>query len=106
MLSRYTPVPAGMMLNLPGDKTEQMKSNTTLGEFAQTVLGSPDKAESLFELNSDRLRLPQDLPVGVEVKLPQHNYPSLIAFAVLALLLMVVGFGWIFKSPPGKENGK
>jgi putative OPT family oligopeptide transporter len=106
LLSRYTPVPAGMVLNLPGDKTEQVKSDTTLGDFAKTVLGSEGQAETLFELNSDRLRLPQDLPVGVEVKLPQHNYPALIAFGILALILMMVGFGWILKSQPGKENVK
>ena len=106
LLSRYAPVPAGMILNLAGDKTEQVKSNTTLGDFAKSMLGSEDQAESLFELNSDRLRLPQDLPVGVEVKLPQENTPALVAFAILAAILMVVGFGWIFKSTPAKENGK
>jgi hypothetical protein len=104
LLSRYVPVPAGMMLNLPGDKTEQIKSNTTLGDFAKAMLGSEDKAVSLFELNSDRLRPPQGLPAGVEVRLPQQNIPSLIAFAALALILMTVGFGWIFKSTCVKEN--
>ncbi len=104
LLKRHVPIPAGMTLNLPGDKTEQVKSNTTLGDIAKTELGSEDKAASLFELNSDRLRPPRSLPIGTEMRLPQHNYPALIAFAVLALLLMVVGFGWIFKSPPGKDN--
>jgi hypothetical protein len=76
----------------------------TLGEFAKKTLDAPEKAASLFDLNSDRLRSPQGLPAGVEMRLPQKNFPSLIAFAVLALILLVVGFGWIFKSPPGKEN--
>jgi putative OPT family oligopeptide transporter len=100
LLYRSAPVYAGMTLNLPGDKTEQVQSNTTLGDFAKAVLGSEDKAALLFELNTDRLRLPQGLPLGVEMRLPQKNYPSLIAFAVLALILMSVGFGWIFKTTP------
>jgi putative OPT family oligopeptide transporter len=106
LLPQYVPLRKGMTLNLPGDKTGQVDADMTLGEFAKKVLGEPEKAASLFELNSDRLRPPQGLPAGVEMRLPQKNFPSLIAFAVLALLLMVVGFGWIFKSPPGKENAK
>jgi len=105
LLTLYVPLPAGMVLNMPGDKTEQIRSETTLGEFAKTVLNAEDKAASLLELNSDRLRLPQGLPVGVEMRLPQHTYPSLIAFAILASILMVVGFGWIFKSPPNAKTG-
>ena len=35
LLKHYAPVPAGMVINLPGDKTEQVKTNTTLGEFAK-----------------------------------------------------------------------
>ena len=100
LLPRYVALPRGIILNLPGDKTQQLEADTTLGEFAKTVLDSEEKAALLFELNSDRLRLPQGLPAGVEVKLPQWNAPSLIAFAVLALVLMMVGFGWILKSAP------
>jgi hypothetical protein len=104
LLRRYAPLPAGMMLILPGDKTEQVKENTTLGEFAKAVLGSEDQAASLFELNADRLRLPMGLPVGVELTIPQENTPAVIAFAVLAIILMIVGFGWIFKSTPVVEK--
>ncbi len=106
LMPQYVPLRKGMTLNLPGDKTEQVEADMTLGEFAKITLGEPEKAASLFDLNSDRLRPPRSLPIGVEMRLPQHNYPALIAFAVLALILMMVGFGWIFKSPPGKENGK
>ncbi len=95
-----------MRLNLPGGKTEQVKSDTALGKFAESVLGSQDKAALLFELNTDRLMLPQGLPAGAEVRLPQENYPSLVAFAILAAILMMVGFGWIFKTTPSEENGK
>jgi putative OPT family oligopeptide transporter len=98
LLRRYAPLPAGIVLNLPGDKTERVQSNTTLGEFAKAVLGSEDQATSLFELNTDRLRLAESLPPGTEVKLPQENYPALVAFAILAAILMMVGFGWIFKT--------
>ena len=71
LLPQYVPLRKGMTLNLPGDKTGQVESDTTLGEFAKKVLDAPEKAASLLELNSDRLRLPQGLPAGVEVKLPQ-----------------------------------
>jgi putative OPT family oligopeptide transporter len=101
---QYVPLRRGMTLNLPGDKTAEVEADMILGEFAKNVLGSPDKAASLLELNSDRLRPPQGLPAGVEVRLPQQNIPSLIAFAALALILMTVGFGWIFKSTCVKEN--
>jgi putative OPT family oligopeptide transporter len=100
LMYQYVPVFSGMTLNLPGDKTEQVKANTTLGEFAKTALGSADKATLLMELNADRLRFPRGLPKGVEMRLPQKNYPSLIAFGILALILMVVGLGWIFKTAP------
>jgi hypothetical protein len=98
LLPRYAPLRRGMQLNMPGDKVQQVETDMTLGEFAKNVLGSPDKAASLFEMNSNRLRPPPGLPAGVEMRLPQHNFPSLIAFAVLAATLMMVGFGWIFKS--------
>ena len=101
---KYVPLRKGMTINVPGDKPAEVEADTTLGEFAKTVLGSEDKAASLLELNSDRLRPPQGLPAEVKVRLPQQNLPSLIAFAALALILMTVGFGWIFKSTSVKEN--
>ncbi|MGD0653376.1 MAG: oligopeptide transporter, OPT family [Thermoguttaceae bacterium] len=101
---QYVSLRKGMTLNLPGDKPAEVEADMTLGEFAKNVLGTPDKAASLLDLNSDRLRPPQGLPAGVEVRLPQQNIPSLIAFAALALILMTVGFGWIFKSTSVKEN--
>jgi putative OPT family oligopeptide transporter len=104
LLPRYAPLRKGMTLNLPGDKTAVVEADATLGEFAEKTLGAPDKAAALLDLNSDRLKPAQGLPVGVEVKLPQHNYPSLIAFGALALILLLVGFGWIFKSQNTKEN--
>ncbi|MGD0383354.1 MAG: oligopeptide transporter, OPT family [Thermoguttaceae bacterium] len=104
LLPQYVPLRKGMTLNLPGEKPAEVEADTTLGEFAKNVLGSEDKAASLLDLNSDRLRPPQGLPAGVEVRLPQQNIPSLIAFAALALILMTVGFGWIFKSTSVKEN--
>lgn len=106
LLPHYAPLRKGMMLKLPADKTQQVETDTTLGEYAKIALGSSDKAALLLELNSDRLRPPQGLPVGVEVKLPQQNAPSLIAFAVLALILMMVGFGWLFKSAPIEDKEK
>ncbi|HEY4759137.1 MAG TPA: oligopeptide transporter, OPT family, partial [Thermoguttaceae bacterium] len=101
LLPLYVQLPRGMNIRLPEDKSQQLESDTTLGAFAKAVLGSSDKAPTLFELNADRLRLPRGLPVGAEMRLPQKNYPSLIAFVVLVLLLTMVGLGWIFKSTTG-----
>jgi putative OPT family oligopeptide transporter len=98
-LPQYVHLRKGTTLNLPGDKTKQVDTDTTLGDFAQSELGAKEKAATLLDLNSDRLGHPRGLPAGVEMRLPQRNYPSLIAFGVLALVLMVVGLGWIFKSP-------
>ncbi len=100
LLVRYVPLRRGMRLRLPDDKDQQVEADITLEEFAKKVLGDSGKAAMLFELNASRLQLPQALPEGVALRLPQQNAPSLIAFAVLMVLLTVVGFGWIFKSSP------
>ncbi|MGW8257019.1 MAG: OPT/YSL family transporter, partial [Thermoguttaceae bacterium] len=103
-LNLYVPLPNGMLIKLPGDKIMRVESDTTLEAYAENVLGDATKVGLLLQLNSDRLRPAQVLPEGVLMRLPQKNYPALIAFGVLALILTMVGFGWIFKSSPEKQK--
>ena len=76
-LRKYTPVPKGMTLNLPGSKTYQVPADTTLVNVAKEKLGSEDndKVRLLFDINSDRLKLPAGLPVGTEMKMPSAILP-------------------------------
>ena len=94
LLPQYVHVPRGAVLTLPGGESYTTEEPSTLGEIARQLEGSKDKASLLFDLNSDRLKLPDRFPVGAELKLPQRNAPALAAFAILAAFLVVVGLGW------------
>jgi acyl-CoA reductase-like NAD-dependent aldehyde dehydrogenase len=96
-LRLYVRVPKGMMLNLPENQRYEAPADAALIEVAEQALGSGDKASLLFDLNENRLKLPEGLPSGVLLKIPQRNAPALIAFALLAALLAAVGVGWIMK---------
>ena len=99
---RYVQVPAGAKLTLPKDKTYVVPKRTTLGEIA-AELGGQDNASTLLDLNEDQLKLPDRLPAGVALKMPQRNALSAAAFAALAAVLVLVGLGWIMKdkeTPP------
>ena len=85
--------PGVIAFALPGGKTATTKSATSLKQYATEVLGSPDKAAELLELNADRLRVTPD----TLVRMPQHNLPAMAAFSLLALFLAAVGVGWLFK---------
>ena len=97
-LRRYVPVPGGTAVKLPKDQRFMLPADATLAEVAQNAMGSADKASFLFDLNDDHLKLPESLPAGAMLKLPQHNTLALVAFAVLALILVATGMGWIFKT--------
>ena len=45
----------------------------------------------LQTLNAEKLKLPEQLPVGAQIALPQRNAPALILFSILAVLLLAVG---------------
>jgi hypothetical protein len=96
-LRLYVRVPKGMTLNLPENQRYEAPADAALIEVAEQALGSGDKASLLFDLNENRLKLPEGLPSGVLLKIPQRNAPALIAFALLAGLLAAVGAGWIMK---------
>ena len=107
-LPRYVPVAGQTMLKLPKDEQYRVPADATLGEIAEQVLGSRDKASSLFDLNKDRLKPPARLPDGATLRIPQRNAPAMIAFAVLAAILVAVGLGWLLKAPPpegGVQHG-
>ncbi len=105
-LPHYVQVPQGMQLILPEKKTYTVQKSETLGDIAKETLGSTDEATHLLDLNDQKLRLPNSLPVGATVRLPQHNWPSLAIFGVLVLLLAVVGMGWLMQGAVGAKNVK
>jgi putative OPT family oligopeptide transporter len=72
----------------------------TLGEFAGRLLGSPDKAGSLMDNNKEQLKLPEKLPAGAELKVPQRDLTALIASGSLVLFLLLVSLGFFLKTPP------
>jgi hypothetical protein len=101
---RYAPVPAGTTLRLPGNRTHAVREATTLGDLAREVLADERQASTLFDLNQDKLKPPAALPAGVGLKVPQHNYPAVLTFAMLAAILVAVGLGWIMQ-PPAEAGG-
>jgi putative OPT family oligopeptide transporter len=109
-LPRYALVRKGMNLKVPGkDEPYVVAQDGMLGDVAREVVGSPEKAVLLRDLNEQQLPLPTAFPVGSKIKIPQHNWPALAAFAVLAVFLLVVGLGWFMNSPvaaPTMKTGK
>ena len=91
-LPQYVRVPRGTSLALPGGKTIQAESDTTLGEIAREVEGSPQRAALLETLNADKLKPLERLPVGTA------NCPSAAELAGFDPLL---GAG---RPPPGRRR--
>ncbi|HEY1860681.1 MAG TPA: OPT/YSL family transporter, partial [Gemmataceae bacterium] len=86
------------------DQDEEIPSPsepTTLGEYARQVLGSEDKASAIYENNQDRLKLPETLPAGAVIKLPQRNLTAAIASGAMVLILLLVGLSMYMKRSPG-----
>ena len=102
-LRRRVRVPAGMTLKLPGNQTYPVARAATLDEVAASALGRADQAGTLFDLNSDRLQLPETLPAGASLAMPQRDLPSVLTFAVLVLILTAVGLGWWLQAPPEEQ---
>ena len=93
-LPRYVRVPKGSRLVLPHDKTFAVAKDSLLGDVAREQLGGAGNAEMLLDLNRQKLKLPERLPLGAELKLPQKNWPATTAFLALAVVLTLVGLGW------------
>jgi hypothetical protein len=111
-LPKYVQVSKGTVLALPKDAQYTATQNTILGEIALETEHDQDKAALLLDLNRERLRLPDRFPVGAQLKVPQRNGPAVAAFSLLAIVLLLVGLGWLLKSAdglpavPAPENGK
>jgi putative OPT family oligopeptide transporter len=95
-LPRYIRVPRGAVLDLGNQKTFTVDKDATLGEIARESLGSERRAALLQTLNAEKLamKLPEQLPVGAKISLPQGNSPALVLFSMLAVLMFLVGAGW------------
>jgi putative OPT family oligopeptide transporter len=77
----------------------------TLGEFANQVLGSSDKSSSLLDNNKDRLKVPETLPAGAQLKVPQRDLTALLAAGAMVLFLLLVGLGMFLKTPTETPAG-
>jgi hypothetical protein len=91
------------------EKEEEITSPskpTLLGEFAQQLTGSEDKAGSIYENNKDALKLPETLPKDAVIKVPQRDLTALIAAGSMVLILLLVGLGVFLKMPTSiNSNG-
>jgi len=101
---QYATVAERTVLKLPGNKTHQAEQSEFLRHYADQLLGSADKATLIFDLNEDQLKPPTTLPAGTKMKLPQHNAPALLLFAVLMVFLTLVGLGWLLQSSPAEKG--
>ncbi len=89
-LPQYIPLSRGTEIHWGDQKTYRVQADTTLGEVARELEGSERKAGLLQSLN-EKLKLPGQLPIGARIDLPQRNWPALILFSILAMLLLMVG---------------
>jgi uncharacterized oligopeptide transporter (OPT) family protein len=110
-LAQLAPVQAGTLLKLPSGETYRVARNDNLGTVAKEVLQSEAKAKLLLDLNESKVQPPDRLPPGTRLRLPQHTWPALAAFSILAALLLAVGLGWLFSgasagNPPKRATGQ
>jgi len=105
LVPQFATVKEGTVLRIPGNKEHTAEQTATLGTYAEKLLGSADKATLLFDLNEKQVEPAKNLPAGTKLKLPQHNAPALLLFALLMGFLTLVGLGWLLQAPPS-EGGK
>jgi putative OPT family oligopeptide transporter len=107
----------GTKLRMPDYSIAEVEEDTTLGKFAEKKLGSSDEAQSLYERNKKVLKLPEKSPEGIvrlepadqvlagtTLKIPQHDWPAELAFALLVLFLLAVGAGLLLKAPSDEPS--
>jgi hypothetical protein len=104
-LGKLVYVPAGKTLLLPEEAPYEVIEDATLGQVAQKALGDSDKAQKLLDLNRDDLESVIDLSEGAELRLPQKNWPAVLAFGLLVLFLILVGTGLLFRPALADSNG-
>ncbi len=96
----WVTIPAGTTLKMPEGKPDYTaKSDTTLKDIAVEAYGRERIARKIFDKNKEQLKLPTHLPAGAKLKLPVPDWPAWIGFGALALILLLVGTGRLFKAP-------
>ncbi len=68
-----------------------VEADTPLPKLAGQLLGRERKAPQLFKSNAAVLELPKELPAEAKLTKPQPEWPSVLAFAGLMAVLLVVG---------------
>jgi len=92
-LYQYVRVPQGTVLALPKNQAYQVSQDRFLGDVAEATLGKALRAPLLYDLNAEKLKMPETLPRGTRLRLPQREWPALAAFSLLVLVLTLVGLG-------------
>ncbi|MBY0230516.1 MAG: oligopeptide transporter, OPT family [Gemmataceae bacterium] len=104
-LARYASVPAGTNLTDPDTQAEfTVEEATTLGDVARSRLGRTHRAKELWSKNKAKLPLPKTLPAGAELHVPKTGWPAFGVFGLLIAFLVVVGMGFLFRSPPEESQ--
>ena len=101
--ARLITVPVGTKIFDLSGKENEVKEATTLGQLARTLAGREYLAGNLFKVNTDKgikLTKMETIPAGTTLLMPQPAWPALVAFGGLALLLCLVGWGYLI--PGGK----
>ena len=102
--ARLITVPVGTKIFDLSGKENEVKEATTLGQLARTLAGREYLAGNLFKVNTDKgikLTKMETIPAGTTLLMPQPAWPALVAFGGLALLLCLVGWGYLI---PGGKN--
>ncbi len=102
--ARLITVPVGTKIFDLNGKENEVKEATTLGQLARTLAGREYLAGNLYKVNTDKgikLTKVETIPAGTTLLMPQPAWPALVAFGGLALLLCLVGWGYLI---PGGKN--
>lgn len=101
----WVTVPANTTLKLPEGKQDYTaQSDMRLKDVALEVFGRERKARKIFDKNQDTLKLPEAIPTGTQLKLPQSDWPAWVFFALLGVFLLLVGMGRVLGPPASAEN--
>jgi nucleoid-associated protein YgaU len=55
----------------PHEILHEVQNSDTLEKLARRYLGDPARALEIFDLNRDKLKNPEILPIGAELRIPQ-----------------------------------
>ncbi len=97
ILQMWVKVPAGTTLKTPDKREVKIEKEEFLGTIAQREMGRSYFAPALFQTNASKLKLPENLPIGAELKIPYGIIPAVCWFGFLILLLGAAGAGLLFK---------